>query len=70
MGAYGIAVLSFFSSGVSVILILKRGPVSSSTVVSGLSSFWLTAPCKRRSFTVLWNCSLRSPVRQYFKTLD
>ena len=38
MAAYGIAVLSFFSSGVSVILILKRGlAVSSSTVV----------PCKK-----------------------
>ena len=45
MGGYGIEVLSFFSSGVSVILILKRGlAVSSSTVVSGFSSFWLTAP--------------------------
>ena len=67
MWAYGIAVLSFFLIGVSVILILKCGiAVSSSPAVSGFSSFWLTIPGKRRSFTVLWNCSLRSPARHYF----
>ena len=62
MRAYGIAVLSFFPSGISVILILKRGiAVSSSPAVSNFSSFWLTVSGKR-SFTVLWYCSLRSPV--------
>ena len=38
MGVYGIAVLSFFSSGISVILILMCGiTVSSSPVVCGFS---------------------------------
>ena len=42
MGVYGIAVLSFFSSGISVILILMCGiAVSSSRAVCDLSSFWL-----------------------------
>ena len=42
MGVYGIAVLSFFSSGISVILILMCGiAVSSSREVCGFSSFWL-----------------------------
>ena len=64
MGAYGIArVLSFFSSGISVIWILKCGiVVSFSPAVCGFSSFWLTVFGKRRSFTVLRYCSLRSPV--------
>ena len=58
MGVYGIAVLSFFSSGISVILILMCGiAVSSSRAVCGLSSFWLTVFGKRRSFTVLRYCS-------------
>ena len=48
MGNYGIAVLTFFSSGISVILILMYGiAVSSSPAVS----FWLTVFGKRRSFT-------------------
>ena len=43
MGVYGIAVLSFFSCGISVILILTCGiAVSSSSAVCGFSSFWLT----------------------------
>ena len=43
MGGYGIAVLGFFSCGISVILILTCGiAVSSSSAVCGFSSFWLT----------------------------
>ena len=43
MGVYGIAVLGFFSCGISVILILTCGiVVSSSSAVCGFSSFWLT----------------------------
>ena len=43
MGVYGIAVLSFFSCGISVILILTCGiAVSSNSAVCGFSSFWLT----------------------------
>ena len=43
MGFYGIAVLGFFSFGISVILILTYGiVVSSSLAVCGISSFWLT----------------------------
>ena len=43
MGVYGIAVLGFFSCGISVILILTCGiAVSSSAAVCSFSSFWLT----------------------------
>ena len=43
MEVYGIAVLGFFSCGISVILILTCGiAVSSSLAVCGISSFWLT----------------------------
>ena len=57
MGVYGSAVLSFFSSGISVILILMCGiAVSSSPAVCGFSSFWLTVFGKR-SITVLRYCS-------------
>ena len=43
MGVYSIAVLGFFSCGISVILILTCGiAVSSSLAVCGISSFWLT----------------------------
>ena len=43
IGIYGIAVLSFFSSGISVILILMCGiAVLSSPAVCGFSSFWVT----------------------------
>ena len=43
MGVYGIAVLGFFSCGISVILILTCGiAVSSSLAVCGILSFWLT----------------------------
>ena len=43
MAVYGIAVLGFFSCGISVILILTCGiAVSSSSAVCGFSSFWLT----------------------------
>ena len=58
MGVYGSAVLSFFSSGISVILILMCGiVVSSSPAVCGFSFFWLTVFGKRRSITVLRYCS-------------
>ena len=54
MGVYGIAVMSFFSSGILVILILMFGiTISSSPAVCGFSSFWLTVFGKIRSFTVL-----------------
>ena len=54
MGVYVLAVLSFLSSGISVILNLMCGnAVSSSPVVCGFSSFWLTVFGKRRSFSVL-----------------
>ena len=50
----GFKVLSFFSSSTSVILILMCNiVVSSSPVVCGFSSFWLTIFGERRSFTVL-----------------
>ena len=44
MGVYGIAVLGFFSCGISVILILMCGIAVSSSLaaVCGISSFWLT----------------------------
>ena len=51
MGVYGIEVLSFFSSGISEILILMCGiAVSFSRAACGFSSFWLTVFGKRRSF--------------------
>ena len=57
MGVYGIAVLRFFSCGISVILILTCGvAVSSSSAVCGFSSFWLTVfgeirfPCRIRHY--------------------
>ena len=62
MGVYGIAVLSFFSKGISVVLILTCGIAVSSSPACGFSSFCLTVFGKRGSFTVLRNCSLRSPV--------
>ena len=53
-GVYGIAVLSFFSKGISKILILMCSiAVSSSPGVCGFSHFWLTVFSKRRSFMVL-----------------
>ena len=57
-GTWGFTLLrywAFFSSGISVILILMGGIVvwCSPTVCSFLS-FWLTVFGKRRSFTVLW----------------
>ena len=58
MGVYGIAVLSCFSSGISVILILMCGiAVSFSRALCGFSSFWLTVFDNRRSLTVLQYCS-------------
>ena len=50
MGVYGIAVLSFLSSGIiSVILILMGGiAASSSPAVCGLSSFELTVFGKKK----------------------
>ena len=54
MGVYVIAVLSFFPSGISVILILMCGiAVSFSPAVCGFSSFWLTVFGEIRLFTVL-----------------
>ena len=54
MGAYSIAVLSFFSCGISVILILTCGiAVSSSAAVCSFSSFWLMVFGEIRLFTVL-----------------
>ena len=54
MGVYGIAVLGFFSHGISVILIFTCGiAVSSSSAVCGFSSFWLTVFGEIRLFTVL-----------------
>ena len=51
---YGIAVLGFFSCGISVILILTCGiAVSSSSAVCGFSSFWLTVFGEIRFFMVL-----------------
>ena len=53
-GTWGFPIFSFFSSGISVILILMCGiAVSSSLAVYGFSSFWLTVFGKRRSFMVL-----------------
>ena len=69
MGASGTAVLTFFSSGISVILIFTCGiAVSFSPAVCCFSSFWLTAFGKRRSFMVLGtvHCALLSNARQYF----
>ena len=57
MGVYGIAVLGFFSCGISVILILTCGiAVSSSSAACGFSSFWLTVFGEIRLFTVLRYC--------------
>ena len=64
MGVYGIAILRFFSSGISVILILTCGiAVSSSSVVCGFSSFWLTVFGEITSFhgiTVPFICAFLS----------
>ena len=58
MGVYGIAVLSFFSSGILVILILMCGIAESSSPAEyGFAPFWLRVFGKRRSFTVLPYCS-------------
>ena len=73
-GVYGIAVLSFFSKGISKILILMCGiAVSSSPAVCGFSHFWLTVFGKRRSFTVLrYRSFALSCLMQinFWKTLD
>ena len=62
MGVYVIAVLSFFPSGISVILILICGiAVSSSPGVCGFSSFSFTVFGKRRLFTVLQYYSISHP---------
>ena len=54
MGAYSIAVLGFFSRGISVILILTCGiAVSSRFALCGFSSFWLTVFGEMRLFTVV-----------------
>ena len=60
MGVYGIAVLGFFSRGISVILILMCGiAVSSSSAVCGFSPFWLTVFGEIRLFTVFGTIYLR-----------
>ena len=67
-GKWGLTVLSFFSSGISVIWILKWGiAVSFSPAVCDISPFWLTVFGKRRSrycgtvhCPLLFNASLRS----------
>ena len=72
MGASGIAVLTFFSSGISVVLILTCSiAVSFSPAACGFSSFWLAVFGKRRSFMVLGtvHCALLSNARQYFLRL-
>ena len=54
VGVNGIAVLGFFSYGISVILISTCSiAVSSSSAVCGFSSFWLTVFGEIRLFTVL-----------------
>ena len=61
MGVYGIAVLGFFSCGISVILISTCGiAVSSSSAVCGFSSFWLTVIGEIRLFTVPFICAFFS----------
>ena len=53
MRVYGIVVLSFFSSGILIILILICGiAVSSGPVVCSFSSYSFRVFGKRRSFTV------------------
>ena len=58
MGVYGIAVLGFFSRGISVILILKCGIALSS---GSAASFWLTGFGEIGLFTVLRYHFLRFP---------
>ena len=55
MGVYDIAVLGFFSCGISVILVLTSSinAVSSGSMVCGFSSFWLTVFGEIGLFTVL-----------------
>ena len=61
MGVYGIAVLGFFSRGISVILILTCGiAVSSSSAVCGFSSFWLTVFGVTVYITVPFICAFLS----------
>ena len=61
-GTRGFTVWSFFSNGMSVILILMCGiAVSSSPAACGFLCLWLTVFDKRRSFTVQWNPALRTP---------
>ena len=55
MGDMVVHGIGFFSSGISVFLILMCGiAVSSSPAVYGFASFWLTVFGKRRAFTVLY----------------
>ena len=54
MGDMVVHGIGFFSSGISLFLILMCGiAVSSSPAVYGLASFWLTVFGRRRAFTVL-----------------
>ena len=69
MGVYGIALLGFFSCGISVILILICGiVVSSSSAVCGFSSFWLKVFGEIRLFGVLRYRYLRFPLDTIRKT--
>ena len=71
MGVYGIAVLSFFSSGISVILILMCGiVVSSSPVVCGFHGLLANGIRRKKilhSIAVLFIWPLLSNVGQYLE---
>ena len=70
IGAYSTVVLSLFSNGISVILILKCGIGAGAGlryhsalwyIYCSFLSFWLTVFSKKRSLTVLLYCSLHYP---------
>ena len=63
MGVNGIAVLSFFPSSISIILILMCSiAVSSSPAVCGFSSFWLRYSVKDDPSRYCGTVHLASPV--------
>ena len=72
MGVYGIVVLSFFSSSISVVLILMCGiAVSSSPAVCGFfHPSGQRVLGKRRSFMILWYRSFALSCVNIWKTLD
>ena len=63
--AYGIAILSFFSSGISVTWILKCGIAVSFTLVVCLMRFSVKEDPSQYCSTV--HCALLSNARQYFQ---